>query len=130
MSLVMAKDVTVESNQTICYDAKSPISPDDESATISQVYAFPLNTIDKGIRALVEIKINGEWQVLQDTVVTDVFSHAVTFSPKSLGLSHGAYQIRVHGTSMNSGVSGNTIYSTVFIVDPAKHYTDDWPTIQ
>jgi len=117
---VSAEDLTVESNQTICYDSKNPISPNDESATIAQVYAFPLNTIDKGIRAVTEMKINGVWTVIQDTVVTDVFSHTVTFSPKSLGLTHGAYQIRVQGTSMASGVSGNIIYSTVFIVDPSN----------
>lgn len=86
--------------------------------TSVDMFKFENNQSDKGIEALVEIFRNNKWEELQKTVVTDTFTKAVTIDPAALKLSHGAYPLRISGTSLNSGVKGNTVYTAVFVVDP------------
>lgn len=86
--------------------------------TLIDMFMFENNQSDKGIEALVEIFRNNEWEQLQKITVTDTFTKAVTIDPSAMGLSHGAYPVRISGTSLNSGVKGNTVYTAIFVIDP------------
>lgn len=116
---VTAEDLTASVSGVQVLNAREDalIKPTDERVSVD-MFAFSNNQSDKGIEALVEILINGKWQQLHKSTVTDTFTKSVSFSPKSLGLNHGAYPVRIQGTSLNSGVKGNVVYSAIFVIDP------------
>ncbi len=116
---VTAEDITVSVSgvQVLHVREDAMITPAMTRATVD-LFKFENNQSDKGIEAVVDILIDGEWKELHRSTVTDTFTKSVTFNPSALGLSHGAYPIRVSGTSLNSGVKGNTVYSALMIVDP------------
>ena len=117
---VVAVDVTVVSAQTLNYTDASVVFTTDNVKSFP-MYKFPNNQGTEGINAKVEIFINGEWKVLGTTDIRDTYAHNITVNPNDVAgevLSHGAYPIRIQGTDNASGVKGNTIYSTIMVVDP------------
>lgn len=116
---VTAEDITVSVSgvQVLHVREDAMISPSMTRATVD-LFKFENNQSDKGIEAVVDILINGEWKELHQSTVTDTFTKSVSFNPAELGLAHGAYPIRISGTSLNSGVKGNTVYSAIMVVDP------------
>jgi len=72
------------------------------------------------LTAYAEIYLNGAWRLLGTSVITDTYSHSVTIDPRNclgVALQHGAYQVRVHGVDVASGVVGNYLYTGVFVID-------------
>ena len=116
---VTAEDITVNvaGVQVLHVREDAMITPDMTRATVD-LFKFENNQSDKGIEAVVDMLIDGEWVQIHKSVVTDTFTKAVSFNPAALGLSHGAYPVRISGTSLNSGIKGNTVYSAIMIVDP------------
>lgn len=111
---VIAEDLTLTCTQRL----SETIAPDDTQAYV-EMYAFYNNQSEGGIRCKVDILIDDEWVNFHDDVVTNAFSRPVMFNAVDLGLSHGAYQLRMQGESVDSGVKGNIVYSTIMCVDPA-----------
>lgn len=116
---VTAEDITVSVSgvQVLHVRDDAMITPSMTRATVD-LFKFENNQSDKGIEAVVDILINGQWEELHRSTVTDSFTKSISFNPSELGLKHGAYPIRISGTSLNSGVKGNTVYSALMIVDP------------
>ncbi|MBD5243661.1 MAG: hypothetical protein HDS60_06215 [Barnesiella sp.] len=116
---VTAEDITVSvaGVQVLHVREDAMITPSMTRATVD-LFKFENNQSDKGIDAVVDILINGEWKELHRSVVTDTYTKSISFNPAELGLTHGAYPIRISGTSLNSGVKGNTVYSAIMVVDP------------
>ncbi|MBD5327928.1 MAG: hypothetical protein HDR99_05645 [Bacteroides sp.] len=116
---VTAEDITVSVAEVQVLNVRDDamITTGMERATVD-LFKFANNQSDKGIEAVVDILLNGSWQELHRSIVTDSFTKSVSFSPAGLGLTHGAYPIRISGTSRNSGVTGNTVYSAIMVVDP------------
>lgn len=114
---VRAEDLTVsvDTVQMLNVNPDAVITPDIERISV-EMFEFKNYQCEKGINTLVEIYLNNRWQTLQEIVVTDSLSRAVTIKPKELGLTHGAYPIRITGTSLDSGVKGNTVYTCIFVV--------------
>lgn len=113
---VTAVDVTCECVQVLQYSPDSPVTPDTDIVSIP-MYRFGNNQSDKGILARIHIKIDGEWVLLQEAVVTDSFSHSVSVRPKTLGLKHGGYPVKIQGEDVASGTLGNTIYTAIMVVE-------------
>lgn len=112
---VVAVDVTCESVQTLNYTTASVVFTTDSVKSLP-MYRFPNN---QGIiTAKVDMLINGEWVYVGTAQVTDSYAHNITINPTSLGLTHGGYQIRMYGTDNASSVQGNTVYSTIMVVNP------------
>ena len=119
---VTAVDVTVSSVQTLQYTQSTAVVVGGASKSIP-LYKFANNSSDRGITAITEIYLNGQWQQLGTALITDVYSHGITIDPNNcLGqtLSHGAYPIRVHGVDVASGVVGNYLYSGIFVIDESS----------
>ena len=118
---VTAEDITVSvaGVQVLHVREDAMITPAMTRATVD-LFKFENNQSDKGIDAVVDILINGEWKELHRSVITDTFTKSISFNPAELGLTHGAYPIRISGTSLNSGVKGNTVYSAIMVVDPEE----------
>ena len=116
---VTAEDITVSVSgvQVLHVREDAMIIPSMTRATVD-LFKFENNQSDKGIEAVVDILINGRWKELHRSTVTDSFTKSISFNPSELGLKHGAYPIRISGTSLNSGVKGNTVYSALMVVDP------------
>lgn len=112
---VVAEDLTLTCTQRL----SETIAPTD-TQTYVEMYAFYNNQSEGGIRCNVDILINDEWQNIHSDVVTNAFSRPVMFNAVDLGLTHGAYKLRMQGESVNSGVKGNIVYSTIMCVDPAS----------
>lgn len=111
---VIAEDLTLTCTQRL----SQTIAPADTQSYV-EMYAFYNNQSEGGIRCMVDILINGEWQNIHSDVVTNAFSRPVMFNAAQLGLTHGAYKLRMQGESVDSGVKGNIVYSTIMCVDPA-----------
>lgn len=109
-------DATVVSQQTLNYTSSTVLKAKGAAVSIP-LYSFPNNASSKGIRATVEMFYGDAWHTIEETVVTDVFTHAVTIDPKALELTHACYPLRIHGVDVASGVSGNWLYSGVMVVD-------------
>ncbi len=116
---ITAVDVTVTSVQTLQHTPSTALSVGGASRSIP-MYKFANNASDQGIRAITEIYLDGEWQELGREVVQNTYSHNVTIDPNNcLGeeLTHGVYQLRVHGEDVASGVVGNYLYTGIFVID-------------
>ena len=119
---VTAVDVTVSSVQTLQYTQSTALAVGGGAKSIP-LYKFANNASDRGITAITEIYLNGSWQQLGSSVISDTYSHGITIDPTNcLGsvLSHGAYPIRVHGVDVASGVVGNYLYSGIFVIDESS----------
>ena len=112
---VIAEDLTLTCTQRL----SQTIAPTD-TQTYVEMYAFYNNQSEGGIRCNVDILINGEWQNIHSDVVTNAFSRPVMFNASQLGLTHGAYKLRLQGESVDSGVKGNIVYSSIMCVDPSS----------
>lgn len=112
---VIAEDLTLTCTQRL----SQTIAPAD-TQTYVEMYAFYNNQSEGGIRCNVDILINGEWQNIHSDVVTNAFSRPVMFNAVQLGLTHGAYKLRMQGESVDSGVKGNIVYSTIMCVDSSS----------
>ena len=113
---VTAVDVTCVCTQTLQYNAANPVTTTTDVASIP-LFKFPNNQSDKGISAQIDIQIGGQWQPLSTIVVNDTYSHNIQLRPKTLGLKHGSYPIRVQGTDVASGTKGNTIYTAIMVLE-------------
>ena len=119
---VTAVDVTITSAQTLQYTQSTALAEGGPAKNIT-LYKFANNASDRGINAITEIFLNGDWQVLGQAVITDTYTHGVSINPNNcLGeiLTHGVYPIRVHGVDVASGVVSNYIYSGIFVVNDAS----------
>ena len=119
---VVAVDVTVESTQTLNYTQSSVVFTTDTVKSLP-MYKFPNNQGAAGITAKVEILIDGVWETLGTADIRDTYSHNISVNPSNVAghtLTHGAYPIRIQGTDNASGVKGNTIYSTIMVVDTSS----------
>ncbi len=116
---VTAVDVTVTSTQTLHYTQSTALRVGGSTQSIS-LYKFANNASDQGITAITEIYLDGAWQELGRQVVRDTYSNNITINPSDcLGeaLTHGVYPLRVHGEDVASGVTGNYLYTGVFVID-------------
>ena len=116
---VTAVDVTCVCTQTLQYNAANPVTTTTDVASIP-LFKFPNNQSDKGISAQIDILIGGQWQPLSTIVVNDAYSHNIQLRPRTLGLKHGSYPIRVQGTDVASGTKGNTIYTAIMVLEPGN----------
>ena len=119
---VTAVDVTITSAQTLQYTQSTALAVGGAARNIT-LYKFANNASDRGINAITEIYLNGEWQVLGQAVITDTYTHGVSINPNNcLGsvLTHGAYPIRVHGVDVASGVVGNYLYTGIFVINESS----------
>ena len=119
---VTAVDITVSSVQTLQFTSSTALYVGGAAKNIP-LFKFANNASDKGISAIVEVYLGGQWRVLGTTAVQDTYSHGITIDPNNcLGytLSHGAYRIRVHGEDIASGVVGNYLYSGIFVIDESN----------
>jgi len=114
---VVAVDVTCQCVQVLNYTNASVVFTTDTVKSL-QMYQFPNN--QGTITAVVDIFVNGEWVNIGTAQVTDSYAHNITVNPTALGLTHGAYPIRMYGTDNASSVRGNTVYSTIMVVDTAS----------
>ena len=113
---VTAVDVTCVCTQTLQYNVANPVTTTTDVASIP-LFKFPNNQSDKGISAQIDIQIGGQWQPLSTIIVNDTYSHNIQLRPKSLGLKHGSYPIRVQGTDVASGTKGNIIYTAIMVLE-------------
>ena len=119
---VTAVDVTISSAQTLQYTQAGSLTVDGPTRSIS-LYRFASNASASGITAITEILLNGTWQTLGTALIQDTYSHSVSINPQNcLGqrLTHGAYQLRVHGVDVASGVIGNYLYTGIFVIDASS----------
>ena len=117
--LVTAVDVTVTSVQTLQHTTSTALNVGGISRSIP-LYKFANNASDQGITAITEIYLDGQWRELGRDLIRDTYVHNVTIDPNScLGytLTHGVYQLRVHGIDVASGVVGNYLYTGIFVID-------------
>ena len=81
---IIAIDVTCESVQTLNYTKETSLQVGGQKTSIP-MYRFPNNASELGINTKVEILKNGEWEVLQETIVRDTYPHNVSIDPTGLG---------------------------------------------
>lgn len=118
---IIAVDVTCESVQTLNYTRETSLQVGGHKTSIP-MYRFPNNASDRGIRTVVEIYKNGDWETLQDVVVNDTYPHNVSIDPTGLG--HGAYPIRIQGTDVASGTKGNVLHTAVMVIEQREEVAD------
>ncbi|MDD6007652.1 MAG: hypothetical protein PUC21_10170 [Bacteroidales bacterium] len=118
---ILSIDVTCESVQTLNYTKETSLQVGGPKTSIP-MFRFPNNASDKGISTKVEMYKNGEWVVLQETVVNDTYPHNVSIDPSGLG--HGAYPIRIQGTDVASGTKGNVLHSAVMVIEQRESVAD------
>lgn len=111
---VFAEDLTLSCTQQL----GDTIKVSDTDAYV-EMYQFANFNSEGGIWADVDMFIRGEWVNIHHELITNAFSKTIQVNAVSLGLTHGAYPIRMQGTSADSGVKGNMVYSTLMVVDPA-----------
>lgn len=89
---------------------------------VLSLYQFP-NNQGGSILATIKIYANGAWHDLQEITIRDTSYHAVTVShtlQDGTVLTHGSYLMSIHGQDIDSGVYGNTVYTSLMVVDPAS----------
>lgn len=118
---LIAVDVTVESSQTLNYTKETSLQVGGQKTNIP-MYRFPHNSSDKGIQTKIEIYKNSAWEVLDNVLVKDTYTHNVTIDPTGLG--HGAYPIRIQGTDVASGIAGNVLHTAVMVIEQRESVAD------
>jgi hypothetical protein len=118
---IIAIDVTCESVQTLNYTKETSLQVGGQKTSIP-MYRFPNNASELGINTKVEILKNGEWEVLQETIVRDTYPHNVSIDPTGLG--HGAYPLRIQGTDIASGTKGNVLHTAVMVIEQRESVAD------
>lgn len=116
---VTAVDVTIHSEQTLNYTSSTVVFVGG-STRMLPMYKFPNNASEQGIVCTTEIYVNNEWKVLGTATISDTFTHSISVNPMNcVGevLKHGSYPIRIHGVDVASGVVGNYLFTTIFVVD-------------
>lgn len=125
-------NVTVSSVQTLNYTAATALEVGGSSRSIP-LFKFANNA--NQITAYTEIFLNGQWKLLNEQVVKDTYSVALTVDPNNcLGqkLAHGVYALRIHGEDVSSGVKGNYLHTSIMVVGTvgtplvaSRWYSDD-----
>jgi hypothetical protein len=118
--VVTAVDVTISAEKDLNYSAAQALQVGSSKAKAISLFKFENNASDKGITAIAEIYLNGEWRELSRETVMNTFTRSVSINPSScLGeaLTHGAYPLRIHGEEVSSGVVGNYLYTTIFVIE-------------
>ena len=118
---LIAVDVTVESSQTLSYTKETSLQVGGHKVSIP-MYRYPNNASDKGIRTKIEMYKNGAWETLAELTVNDTYTHNVTIDPTGLG--HGAYPIRIQGTDVASGITGNVLHTAVMVIEQRDSVSD------
>lgn len=118
---LIAVDVTVESSQTLNYTKDTSLQVGGVKVSIP-MYRFPHNASDKGIQTKIEIYKNSAWEVLDNVMVRDTYTHNVTIDPTGLG--HGAYPLRIQGTDVASGITGNVLHTAVMVIEQRESVSD------
>lgn len=116
---VTAVDVTIHSEQTLNYTSSTVVNVGGATRMLP-MYRFPNNASEQGILCTTEIYVNDEWKVLGTANVSDTFTHSISVNPMSCAgeiLKHGSYPVRIHGVDVASGVVGNYLFSTIFVVE-------------
>lgn len=114
---LVAVDVTISSTQTLQYSPSTVLEVNGAAKSIS-LYKFANNA--NQITAITEIFLDGTWQKLvEDRIVKDTYSVSEVIDPKNCvgrELTHGVYQLRIHGEDKQSGVVGNYLYTSLFVI--------------
>ena len=113
---ITAVDVTVSSVQTLNYTPATSLEVNGSAKSIP-MFKFANNA--NQINAITEIFIGGEWKVFNQQIIKDTYSVALTFNPNDVlgtALAHGSYPIRIHGIDTSSGVVGNYLHTSIFVV--------------
>ena len=113
---VKSIDATVRTTDSI---ASLMMLTTDTNKVLS-LYQFP-NNQGGSILATIKIYANGSWHDLQKITIRDTSYHAVTVSPTlqdGTVLTHGSYLMSIQGQDIDSGVYGNTVYTSLMVVDP------------
>ena len=118
---LIAVDVTVESSQTLNYTKDTSLQVGGGKVSIP-MYRFPHNASDKGIQTKIEIYKSGAWETLENVLVKDTYTHNVTIDPTGLG--HGAYPLRIQGTDVASGLTGNVLHTAVMVIEQRESVSD------
>lgn len=91
-----------------------------ETDKVLALYQFP-NNQSGAIDVNIDIYANGAWRDLHNALVRDSSFHAITVNTTlqdNTVLTHGSYLMRIQGTDRESGVSGNTVYTSLMVIDP------------
>ena len=118
---MIAVDVTVESSQTLNYTKDTSLQVGGQKVSIP-MYRFPHNASDKGIQTKIEIYKSGAWETLENVLVKDTYTHNVTVDPTGMG--HGAYPLRIQGTDVASGLTGNVLHTAVMVIEQRESVSD------
>ena len=118
---LIAVDVTVESSQTLNYTKDTSLQVGGQKVSIP-MYRFPHNASDKGIQTKIEIYKSGAWETLESVLVKDTYTHNVTIDPTGMG--HGAYPLRIQGTDVASGLTGNVLHTAVMVIEQRESVSD------
>lgn len=118
---LIAVDVTVESSQTLNYTKDTSLQVGGQKVSIP-MYRFPHNASDKGIQTKIEIYKSGAWETLESVLVKDTYTHNVTVDPTGMG--HGAYPLRIQGTDVASGLTGNVLHTAVMVIEQRESVSD------
>lgn len=118
---LIAVDVTVESSQTLNYTKETSLQVGGAKMSIP-MYRFPHNASDKGIQTKIEIYKNSSWSELDNVLIKDTYTHNVAIDPTGLG--HGAYPIRIQGTDVSSGITGNVLHTAVMVIEQRESVSD------
>lgn len=121
---VTAVDVTCTSVQTLNYTSSSALEVGGSTKNLL-MYKFANNVSKQGVKVFTEMFYNGEWRSLGVATITDSYSHSISIDPCNVfgggeHLEHGSYPVRVYGEDVASGVTGNTIYSSIMCVDSSS----------
>ncbi|MCH4241685.1 MAG: hypothetical protein LKF81_07250 [Prevotella sp.] len=118
---LIAVDVTVQSSQTLNYTKDTTLQVGGSAVSIP-MYRFPNNASDKGIQTKIEIYKDSAWTTLESVLVKDTYTHNVTIDPTGLG--HGAYPLRIQGTDIASGLTGNILHTAVMVIEQRDSVSD------
>lgn len=118
---VSAVDVTCECVQKLQYSAGESITVGGDMKSLP-MYRFARNVGKEGIEVTTEMLYGGEWRELGKATVRDSYSHNISINPSNVfgggeALTHGGWLIRMHGKDIASGVTGNSVYTTVMCVE-------------
>lgn len=118
---VSAVDVTCECVQKLQYTAGESLTVGGDTKSLP-MYRFARNVGKEGIEVTTEMFYDGEWRELGKATVRDSYSHNISINPSNVfgnseQLTHGGWLIRMRGKDIASGVSGNTVYTTIMCLE-------------